>query len=123
MLAVWGCWVFETDLAQRAVKAQEGTCEKRGAIRRKSNGGDRGAHAPIVYSPRRFLALSGHRRQYCKNCEGAEETDPAVKIAPVPLEFVPKSIVSFGVRDCINQSPFLIFSITRWTWLSGSGSS
>jgi transposase len=45
-------------------------------------------------------------RYACKNCEGVEDNSRAVKIAPPPVQIIPKSIVSPGLLAHIITSKF-----------------
>ena len=58
--------------------------------------------------PAKIQVLRHIRPKYaCKACEGVEDDGPAVKIAPVPPQIVPKSIASPGLLAFILAAKFI----------------
>jgi transposase len=48
--------------------------------------------------PAKIQVIRNIRYKYvCKNCEGVEADEPAVKIAPAPVQLIPKSIATSGL--------------------------
>jgi len=61
----------------------------------------------LDYIPAKVRVLRHIRYKYvCKNCEGVESNGPTIKIAPVPEQLIPKSIVSEGLLAHIIVSKF-----------------
>lgn len=61
----------------------------------------------LDYIPAKFQVIRNIRPKYaCKCCEGVEDQGPTVKIAPVPLQLIPKSIASEGLVAHIAVSKF-----------------
>jgi transposase len=58
--------------------------------------------------PAKVQVIRHIRPKYaCKNCEGVEDNGPAVKIAPVPPQIIPKSIASPGLLAHILTGKFI----------------
>ena len=58
--------------------------------------------------PAKIQVLRHIRPKYaCKACEGVEDDGPAVKIAPVPPQIIPKSIASPGLLAYILAAKFI----------------
>ncbi len=61
----------------------------------------------LDYIPATLRVIRNIRPKYaCKCCEGVEDEGPTVKIAPVPLQLIPKSIASEGLVAHIAISKF-----------------
>lgn len=61
----------------------------------------------LDYIPAKLQVIRNIRPKYaCKCCEGVEDEGPTVKIAPVPLQLIPKSISSEGLLAHIAVSKF-----------------
>ena len=61
----------------------------------------------LDYIPAKLQVIRNIRPKYaCKCCEGVEDEGPTVKIAPVPLQLIPKSIASEGLLAHIAVSKF-----------------
>jgi transposase len=46
-------------------------------------------------------------KHVCKNCEGVENDEPAVSIAPVPAQLIPKSIATPGLLAHVLTAKFV----------------
>lgn len=58
--------------------------------------------------PAKIQVIRNIRYKYvCKNCEGVEADEPAVKIAPLPPRILPKSIATPGLLSHILTSKFV----------------
>ena len=58
--------------------------------------------------PAKIQVIRNIRPKYaCKNCEGVEDDGPTVKIAPVPLQIIPRSIASSGLLAHILTGKFV----------------
>ena len=58
--------------------------------------------------PAKVQVIRNIRYKYvCKNCEGVEADEPAVKIAPLPPRIIPKSIATPGLLSYILTSKFV----------------
>jgi transposase len=61
----------------------------------------------LDYVPAKLRVIRNIRLKYaCKNCEGVEDDGPTVKIAPVPVQLLPKSIASEGLIAHLIVSKF-----------------
>jgi transposase len=61
----------------------------------------------LDYVPPQIRVIRDIRLKYaCKNCEGADSDGPAVSIAPVPPQIIPKSICTAGLLAHILVSKF-----------------
>ncbi|MGB5748955.1 MAG: IS66 family transposase, partial [Desulfobacterales bacterium] len=61
----------------------------------------------LDYIPARLRVERHIRYKYaCKNCEGVEDDGPTVRIAPVPVQLIPKSIATAGLLAYIAVSKF-----------------
>ncbi|MEE4262555.1 MAG: IS66 family transposase [Desulfobacteraceae bacterium] len=61
----------------------------------------------LDYVPAKLRVIRHIRLKYaCKNCEGVEDESPTVKIAPVPVQLLPKSIASEGLIAHLIVSKF-----------------
>jgi transposase len=61
----------------------------------------------LDYVPARLQVIRHIRYKYaCKNCEGVESQGPTVKIAPPPVQLIPKSIASEGLIAHLVVSKF-----------------
>jgi transposase len=61
----------------------------------------------LDYVPAKVRVLRHVRFKYaCKSCEGVEDDGPTVKIAPVPVQLIPKSNVTDGLLAHIVVSKF-----------------
>jgi transposase len=61
----------------------------------------------LDYIPARLRVERHIRYKYaCKNCEGVEDDGPTVRIAPVPVQLIPKSNASAGLLAHIAVSKF-----------------
>ena len=61
----------------------------------------------LDYVPARLRVIRHIRYKYaCKNCEGVESEGPTVKIAPPPVQLIPKSIASEGLIAHLVVSKF-----------------
>lgn len=61
----------------------------------------------LDYVPARLRVIRHVRYKYaCKNCEGVESEGPTVKIAPAPVQLIPKSIASEGLIAHLVVSKF-----------------
>jgi len=61
----------------------------------------------LDYIPARLRVECHIRYKYaCKNCEGVEDDGPTVRIAPVPVQLIPKSNASAGLLAHIAVSKF-----------------
>ncbi|MBN2861935.1 MAG: IS66 family transposase [Bacteroidales bacterium] len=57
--------------------------------------------------PQKIQVLRHIRYKYaCKNCEGSESEEPAVKTAPLPLQIIPKGIATPGLLAWVLVSKF-----------------
>ena len=57
--------------------------------------------------PAKMRVIRHIRYKYaCKNCEGVEDEGPTVKIAPLPVQFIPKGIATPGLVSQILVSKF-----------------
>jgi transposase len=62
----------------------------------------------LDYVPAKVQVIRNIRLKYvCKNCEGVEADEPAVSIAPLPLQIIPKSIATPGLLAHIFTSKFV----------------
>ena len=58
--------------------------------------------------PARMQVIRNIRLKYvCKNCEGVENDEPAVSIAPVPAQLIPKSIATPGLLAHVLTAKFV----------------
>ena len=58
--------------------------------------------------PAKIQVIRHIRYKYvCKNCEGVEAEEPAVKIAPAPKQMIPKSIATSGLLAHVLTSKFV----------------
>ena len=58
--------------------------------------------------PARMQVIQNIRLKYvCKNCEGVENDEPAVSIAPVPAQLIPKSIATPGLLAHVLTAKFV----------------
>ena len=58
--------------------------------------------------PAKIQVIRNIRYKYaCKNCEGVEANEPAVSIAPLPAQIIPKSIATPGLLAHILTSKFV----------------
>ena len=58
--------------------------------------------------PARMQVIKNIRLKYvCRNCEGVENDEPAVSIAPVPLQLIPKSIATPGLLAHVLTAKFV----------------
>jgi len=61
----------------------------------------------LDYVPAKIRVIRNIRLKYaCKSCEGVESEGPTVKIAPVPVQLLPKSIASEGLIAHLIVSKF-----------------
>ena len=61
----------------------------------------------LDYIPAKIRVLRHIRPKYaCKQCEGVEDDGPTVKIAPVPVQLIPKSMATEGLLAHIAISKF-----------------
>jgi len=61
----------------------------------------------LDYIPARLRVERHIRYKYaCKNCEGVEDQGPTVKIAPLPVQLIPKSHATAGLLAHIGVSKF-----------------
>jgi transposase len=61
----------------------------------------------LDYIPATLRVIRNIRPKYaCKCCEGVEDEGPTIKIAPVPLQLIPKSIAAEGLVAHIAVSKF-----------------
>ena len=61
----------------------------------------------LDYIPAKIRVIRHIRPKYaCKQCEGVEDDGPTVKIAPVPVQLIPKSIATEGLLAHIAVSKF-----------------
>jgi len=61
----------------------------------------------LDYVPAKIQVIRNIRLKYaCKSCEGVEDDGPTVKIAPVPVQLLPKSIASEGLIAHLIVSKF-----------------
>ncbi len=61
----------------------------------------------LDYIPAKVRVLRHIRYKYaCKSCEGVDDDGPTVKIAPAPVQLIPKSIASEGLLAHIIVSKF-----------------
>jgi transposase len=61
----------------------------------------------LDYIPAKVQVLRHIRYKYaCKSCEGVDDDGPTVKIAPAPVQLIPKSIASEGLLAHIIVSKF-----------------
>jgi len=61
----------------------------------------------LDYIPAKVRVIHHIRYKYaCKSCEGVEDDGPTIKIAPLPLQLIPKSIVTAGLLAHIIVSKF-----------------
>jgi len=61
----------------------------------------------LDYIPARLRVERHIRYKYaCKNCEGVEDQGPSVKIAPLPVQLIPKSHATAGLLAHIGVSKF-----------------
>ena len=61
----------------------------------------------LDYIPATIRVIRHIRPKYaCKQCEGVEDDGPTVKIAPVPVQLIPKSIATEGLLAHIAVSKF-----------------
>ena len=61
----------------------------------------------LDYVPAKLRVIRHVRLKYaCKSCEGVEDESPTVKIAPVPVQLLPKSIASEGLIAHLIVSKF-----------------
>jgi len=61
----------------------------------------------LDYIPAKLRVIRHIRLKYaCKGCEGVEDDGPTVKIAPVPVQLIPKSIASEGLIAHLIVSKF-----------------
>ena len=61
----------------------------------------------LDYVPAKLQVIRHIRLKYaCKSCEGVEDDGPTVKIAPVPVQLLPKSIASEGLIAHLIVSKF-----------------
>ena len=61
----------------------------------------------LDYIPAKVRVIRHIRPKYaCKRCEGVDDDGPTVKIAPVPLQLIPKSIATEGLLAHIAISKF-----------------
>ena len=61
----------------------------------------------LDYIPARLRVERHIRYKYaCKNCEGVEDDGPTVRIAPVPVQLIPKSNATAGLLAHIAVSKF-----------------
>jgi transposase len=61
----------------------------------------------LDYLPAKVRVLRHIRYKYaCKHCEGVEDDGPTVKIAPAPVQLIPKSIVTEGLLAHLVVSKF-----------------
>lgn len=61
----------------------------------------------LDYQPAKMRVLRHIRYKYaCKGCEGVDSSEPAVKIAPAPVQLLPKSIATEGLLAHIIVSKF-----------------
>lgn len=61
----------------------------------------------LDYQPAKIRVLRHVRYKYaCKGCEGVDSSEPAVKIAPAPVQLLPKSIATEGLLAHIIVSKF-----------------
>jgi len=61
----------------------------------------------LDYVPAKIQVIRNIRLKYaCKNCEGVESEGPTVKIAPVPVQLLPKSIATEGLIAQLIVSKF-----------------
>jgi len=61
----------------------------------------------LDYVPAKLQVIRHIRLKYaCKSCEGVEDEGPTVKIAPVPVQLIPKSIASEGLIAHLIVSKF-----------------
>jgi transposase len=61
----------------------------------------------LDYIPAKVRVLRHIRYKYaCKRCEGVEDDGPTVKIAPAPVQLIPKSIVTEGLLAHLVVSKF-----------------
>jgi len=62
----------------------------------------------LDYIPAKVRVIRHIRYKYtCKNCEGVQDDGPTVKIAPLPVQLIPKSIVTAGLMANIVVSKFV----------------
>jgi transposase len=58
--------------------------------------------------PARMQVIRNVRLKYvCKNCEGVENDEPAVSIASVPAQMIPKSIATPGLLAHVLTAKFV----------------
>ena len=61
----------------------------------------------LDYTPAKLRVIRHIRPKYaCKSCEGIEDTGPTVKIAPPPVQLIPKSIATEGLLAHVAVSKF-----------------
>ena len=61
----------------------------------------------LDYVPAKIRVIRHIRYKYaCKSCEGVESEDPTVKIAPPPVQLIPKSIATEGLIAHLIVSKF-----------------
>ena len=61
----------------------------------------------LDYIPAKIQVIRYIRLKYaCKSCEGVEDDGPTVKIAPVPVQLIPKSIATEGLLAHLIVSKF-----------------
>ena len=61
----------------------------------------------LDYIPAKVQVIRHIRPKYaCKHCEGVEDDGPTVRIAPVPVQLIPKSIATEGLLAHIAVSKF-----------------
>ena len=61
----------------------------------------------LDYVPARVQVIRHIRPKYaCKRCEGVEDDGPTVRIAPVPVQLIPKSMATEGLLAHIAVSKF-----------------